>query len=101
MYKNKIRDSVSELGLDTEVKGFHSKENKEIKIYNAAPSIRNRFIYFPVKNQSDEYKKAMKYRHSYLKMIKNQVDDSVDADSCLANNLIRNNIIENNIIEKQ
>ncbi|MDR1112786.1 MAG: hypothetical protein LBL18_03375 [Bacteroidales bacterium] len=84
IFARQIRAQAAIEAPDTKVQSFHSTENKELKIYNSAPFVNNRFIYLPHSRQTAEYKSAIKYKHSYLKLIKDQIDDSLDTDACVA-----------------
>jgi hypothetical protein len=89
-----IRDKVVEAGWDIEVRRFSAHANKETRIFNEAPTIRNRFYYLDVGKQGKEYKAMMHEKHNYLKMGKGQRDDGVDCDAAASHYLKRNEIID-------
>ena len=76
-----IKEWASTLGLDCEIRRFSVHENKELRIFNEAPTIRNRFRYLSPEKQNAEYRNCMKEKHAYMKMGKNQKDDGVDCDA--------------------
>ena len=94
LYKKSIRDKLIEIKNSCEVYGLHSAKNKEMRIFNEAPTVRKKFIYLDSEHQSEEYKKAMKFRDSYLKMVENQVDDNVDIDAAASVYLKKMNAID-------
>ena len=76
-----IKEWASSLGLDSEIRRFSVHENKELRIFNEAPTIRNRFRYLTPEKQDKEYRNCMKEKHAYMKLGKNQKDDGVDCDA--------------------
>lgn len=76
-----LKEWAEDLGLDCDIHRFNARTNKEVRIFNEAPTIRNRFLYLPPSMQDAEYRQAMKDRHSYLKMVRDQDDDSPDCDA--------------------
>jgi predicted phage terminase large subunit-like protein len=76
LYRKEIKRQLSELGSDCEARSFSQHKNKEIRIYNEAPTIRNRFLFN--KNAIGEYAKAIHDMNYYQKMVKDQKDDFVD-----------------------
>lgn len=89
-----VKQKVGELGLSCDVVRHNATQNKEARIFNEAPTIRNHFHYLAPSMQSDEYRKMMNERHNYLKMVKNQRDDGVDTDAAASAFLKRMGLIE-------
>jgi len=88
-----IKEWAAEVIPDTEIRRFNVHANKEVRIFNEAPTIRNRFRYRHPEMQNAEYAKCMKEKHSYLKMGKNQRDDGVDCDAAASHWMKRNSLI--------
>lgn len=88
LFGRDIKNKLDEIGLDTVVILYNQCKNKEIRIFNHAPSVANNFHYLHESSSSeentDEYKDAMKEKHRYKKMIKDQNDDSCDVDAAAA-----------------
>lgn len=91
LFRKEIKNRVAELGLATNVRATTARENKEIRIFNHAPSVIDRFHY--KRNADGEYARYLKYRHSYLKMVKDQKDDGVDCDTSACQYFKRNGLI--------
>ena len=88
-----IKEWAADVVPDTEIRRFSVSANKEVRIFNEAPTIRNRFRYLVPELQNSEYKRCMKEKHSYLKMGKNQRDDGVDCDAAASHWAKRNGLI--------
>lgn len=93
MVARDIRNRCAEAGLETEIMRYNVHANKEVRIFNEAVTIRNRFYYLRPERQSKEYAQMMYDRHSYLKMVKDQRDDGVDCDAAASSFLKRIGII--------
>ena len=91
LFRKEIKNRVAELGLATNVRATTARENKEIRIFNHAPSIIDRFHY--KRNADGEYARYLKLKHSYLKMVKDQKDDGVDCDTSACQYFKRNGLI--------
>lgn len=91
LFRKEIKNRVAELGLATNVRATIARENKEIRIFNHAPSVLDRFYY--KRNAEGEYARYLKCKHSYLKMVKNQKDDGVDCDTSACQYFKRNGLI--------
>lgn len=76
-----LKEWAEGLSLDCDIHRFNARTNKEVRVFNEAPTIRHRFYYLPPSMQDAEYRQSMKDKHSYLKMVKDQDDDSVDCDA--------------------
>lgn len=79
LFTRAIREKVSEAGISTSVRAITNNTNKEVRIFSQAPYILNNFYYS--KNGNNEYNLYLKHKHSYLKMVKNQIDDGCDTDA--------------------
>ena len=89
-----IKAWVAGLELNTEVRRFSVHDNKELRIFNEAPTIRNRFFYLTPTKQNSEYQRCMRDKHSYLKMVKDQKDDGVDCDASASVWAKKNGLLE-------
>lgn len=92
LFRKEIKNRCIELGLSTEIRSVTQHANKEVRIFNHAPSIKSRFYYKRDTNDR-EYIRYLKDKHSYLKMIKNQNDDGVDTDTAACEYLKKMNFI--------
>ena len=68
---------------------FFSKTNKEIRIFNEAPSVQRNFYF-----KTGKYELAMKHLTSYLKMVKDQKDDFPDVLTAASEYLKQQKIID-------
>lgn len=93
LVSKEIKEWAAEYAPDSEVRRHNATANKENRIFNEAPTIRNRFLYLTPSKQSKEYKRSMDDKHKYLKMVKDQRDDSVDVDAAASFWAKRNNLI--------
>lgn len=93
MYRKEIKRQAAEMGLPTVIQSVTQKSNKELRIFNEAPSVEKYFIYMREDKQDADYKRFMKDRFSYLKLIKNQKDDGVDTDAAASEYLKKNGLI--------
>lgn len=89
----RVQETLNEYGYDIRVKMHSETSNKEVRILNTAPTVRNRFLYVRPEKQSAEYAAMMRERHGYLKNVKDQSDDGVDTDCSAANVLVKSGII--------
>jgi len=92
IYYKEIRRRVDELGLSCECRYYNSIKNKELRIYNEAPTILNRFLF--ARTQNNEYSKAMTALIKYQKMVKNQEDDFPDNLAAVSQHLKKNDILK-------
>ena len=88
-----IKEWAAEYAPDSEVRRHNATANKENRIFNEAPTIRNRFLYLTPSKQNKEYKRCMDDMHRYLKMVKDQRDDCVDVDAAASFWAKRNKLI--------
>jgi len=92
LFRKAIKEKAAEMGIATNIRSVSQHTNKELRIFNHAPSITSSFHY-PKNAENNETKLYLKHRHSYLKLVKNQVDDGVDADAAACEWLKKNGII--------
>lgn len=92
MYAEKLREKINEIGSSSSVRIYNESKNKELRIYNEAPFIRNcfKFKLNPVK----EYQNAMHDLTNYMKLVVNQKDDFVDVLAAASVILKKNRMIE-------
>jgi hypothetical protein len=88
-----LKEWALENAPDSEVRRHNATANKENRIFNEAPTIRNRFLYLTPSKQNKEYKRCMDDMHRYLKMVKDQRDDCVDVDAAASFWAKRNKLI--------
>ena len=91
LFRKEIKNRVSDAGLATQILSLNQKSQKEIRIFNHAPTIVTNF-YYP-KSGNNEWRTFMSEKHSYVKMIKDQKDDGVDTDAAACAFLKKNRII--------
>ena len=89
LFRKEIKRQAAEKGLTTEILSVHQRDNKELRIFNQAPSIQKYFVYLKPNLQNDEYKVYMREKHSYIKLVKDQKDDGVDTDTAACEYLKR------------
>lgn len=89
-----IKEWAMNEGLDSEIRSFKVHTNKELRIFNEAPTIRNKFKYLSPDKQNDEYSRCMAEKHSYIKLARNQKDDGVDCDAAASYWAKRNGLLE-------
>lgn len=85
VYYNELNQRVSNNLSGVRVGAFNAHGNKESRIFHTAPIIRDKFHYLRSELRSKEYMEAMRDRHRYIQMQKNQDDDFVDCESAAAN----------------
>jgi len=93
IFTRSIREKAGEEGLATLIRAIQNHTNKEVRVLSQSEYIKRNFYYS--KTDNAEYKLMLKHRHSYLKMIKNQRDDSVDADTSASEYLRLRGIVPN------
>lgn len=92
LFRKEIKRRAEEAGLKTNIRSISNHINKELRIFNNAPSIVGRFHYRKDSTDKD-YQLYLKDRHSYLKMVKNQKDDGVDCDAAACDFFKKNSLI--------
>lgn len=89
LYRKEIKRQAAESGLGVEIISVKQRDNKEVRIFNQAPTIQRRFVYRHPSIQNAAYKVYMADKHSYLKLVKDQKDDGVDTDTAACEYLKR------------
>ncbi|MDD6581590.1 MAG: phage terminase large subunit [Bacteroidales bacterium] len=93
LFRKEIKRLAAEQGITTEILAVSQRQNKELRIFNQAPSIQKYFLYRKPSMQNDEYRVYMREKHSYLKLVKDQKDDGVDTDTAACEYLKRMGMI--------
>ena len=93
LFRKEIKKQVGEAGLSTVVQSVTQKSNKELRVFNHAPSIDKYFIYRREDGWDEHYSKFMKDRFKYLKLVPDQDDDGVDTDTSACEYLKRIGLI--------
>ena len=89
MLGREIKDQLPEIRIGK----FNATGEKELRIQNNAPIIRNSFYYLVQGLRHKEYNEAMNDKYKYLRGVKNQVDDFVDNESSAVRFFKVNNFI--------
>lgn len=87
IFARALRDKINEVS-SADVRFFIAKQNKEVRIFNEAPSVCKNFYF-----KKGGYDEAMKHLSVYLKMVKGQKDDFPDILTSASNYLKVNGII--------
>lgn len=88
LFAKAMREKIAEIS-SASVRCYISKSNKEIRIFNEAPSVERNFYF-----KKGAYDLAMKHLTSYLKMVKNQKDDFPDILTAASEYLKQQKIID-------
>lgn len=88
IFAKALRAEINKIS-SASVRCYISKTNKEIRIFNEAPSVQRNF-YFKI----GKYELAMKHLTSYLKMVKDQKDDFPDVLTAASEYLKQQKIID-------
>lgn len=81
LYYMMLGREITEQLPEVKIGKFNATGEKELRIQNNAPFIRNTFYYLVQGLRHKEYNDAMNDKYKYLRGIKNQVDDFVDNES--------------------
>ena len=84
VYYNTLKERIESSLYGMVVKDFAAQGNKESRIFHTAPIVRDRFHYLRSELRHKEYMEAMRDRHRYVQMVKDQDDDFVDCESAAA-----------------
>lgn len=93
VYYNSLYTMVTNELYEVSVASFNAQGNKESRIFHTAPIVREKFHYLRSELRHKEYMEAMRDRHRYVQMVKNQDDDFVDCESAAANYFRYHNFI--------
>lgn len=93
VYFNELKERVERDIAGVRVGAFNAQGNKESRIFHTAPIVRDKFHYLRMELRHKEYMEAMRDRHRYVQMVKNQDDDFVDCESAAASTFKVNGFI--------
>jgi len=93
LFRKEIKRQAAADGLSTAIQSISQKGNKELRIFNHAPSVDKYFIYKREDEWDSDYRQFMKDRYSYLKLVKDQKDDGVDNDTTACEYMKKNGFI--------
>ena len=88
IFAKALRAEINKIS-SASVRCYISKTNKEIRIFNEAPSVQRNFYF-----KTGKYELAMKHLTSYLKMVKDQKDDFPDVLTAASEYLKQQKIID-------
>ena len=93
VYFNELKQRIDNSLDGIRVGAFNAQGNKESRIFHTAPIVRDKFHYLRQELRHKEYMEAMRDRHRYVQMVKDQDDDFVDCESAAATTFKVNNFI--------
>jgi hypothetical protein len=89
LYAMELRNRINDTIDCTDVAIFNQKLNKEVRIYDEAPTIRRLFHF-----KNGCYEEAMRDMFAYMKLVKDQKDDFVDCLAEASRYFKKNNLID-------
>ena len=85
LYYQMLQKEINENIKGIQIGSFQSSGEKEARIANTAPIVRELFHYLLKGLRHKEYEDAMRDKHRYIRAVKNQDDDFLDVESCAVN----------------